>query len=162
MAKRTDVGESFQQAKDQAKDLAQGAKEQAKDMANQARDHVQSFVGQQKDQAADRLHALADKLEIAQRVHFAGDLVGEALDAAWQSADAFALATHYEGYGMAYAEAPKAKEVKVRRKEKTRNVDKKNIPKIDLFFFPLSPETKNVGWSTQVGQGQHCRHEALV
>ncbi len=65
MAKRTDVGESFQQAKDQAKDLAQGAKEQAKDMANQARDHVQSFVGQQKDQAADRLHALAGALREA-------------------------------------------------------------------------------------------------
>lgn len=35
---------------------------------------------------------------------------------------------------------------------------------ITAFFIAssFSTETKNVGWSTQAGQGQHCRHEALV
>jgi hypothetical protein len=69
---------TFQQAKDQAKDLASGAKDQAKnlageakeqvkDAANQARDHVQTLVGQQKDQAADRLGSLAEVLREAGR-----------------------------------------------------------------------------------------------
>jgi glycosyltransferase involved in cell wall biosynthesis len=53
---------------------------------------------------AHGLMALAEELGIAHRVRFAGELVGEA---AWQSADLFALATHYEGYGMAIAEALK-------------------------------------------------------
>jgi len=53
------------------------------------------------------LMALAEELKIAHRVRFAGELVGEALEAAWRSADLFALATHYEGYGMAIAEALK-------------------------------------------------------
>jgi glycosyltransferase involved in cell wall biosynthesis len=56
---------------------------------------------------AQGLMALTDELKIAHRVRFAGELVGEALEAAWQSADLFALATHYEGYGMAIAEALK-------------------------------------------------------
>ncbi len=51
--------------------------------------------------------ALAEQLKIPHRVRFAGELVGEALEAAWQSADLFALATYYEGYGMAIAEALK-------------------------------------------------------
>jgi hypothetical protein len=69
---------SVQQAKDQAKELAQGAKEQvksltsdakegAKDVAKQARDHVQGLIGQQKDQAADRLGSLASALRDAGR-----------------------------------------------------------------------------------------------
>lgn len=64
--------------------------------------------------AADRdpphahgLVALAEQLGIAHRVRFTGELVGDALEAAWQSADLFALATHYEGYGMAITEALK-------------------------------------------------------
>jgi glycosyltransferase involved in cell wall biosynthesis len=56
---------------------------------------------------AQGLMALADELGIAPRVRFAGELVGEALEAAWRAADLFALATHYEGYGMAIAEALK-------------------------------------------------------
>jgi glycosyltransferase involved in cell wall biosynthesis len=53
------------------------------------------------------LMALAEELKIAHRVRFAGELVGEALEAAWRGADLFALATHYECYGMAIAEALK-------------------------------------------------------
>jgi glycosyltransferase involved in cell wall biosynthesis len=58
----------------------------------------------------DRVHAvglaaLAEELGIAQRVTFAGELSAEALETLWQGSDAFALATHWEGYGMAAAEA---------------------------------------------------------
>ncbi|MSP00192.1 MAG: glycosyltransferase [Acetobacteraceae bacterium] len=56
---------------------------------------------------AHGLMALAEELDIARRVHFAGELTGDALERAWQGADLFALATHYEGYGMAIAEALK-------------------------------------------------------
>jgi len=56
---------------------------------------------------AHTLTALAEELGIAQRVTFAGEVVAEALDALWLGADLFALATHYEGYGMAIAEALK-------------------------------------------------------
>jgi glycosyltransferase involved in cell wall biosynthesis len=56
---------------------------------------------------AHGLIALAEELGIAHRVRFAGELVGEALEAAWHGADLFALATCYEGYGMAIAEALK-------------------------------------------------------
>ncbi len=40
-------------------------------------------------------------------MRFAGEVVGDALEALWQRADVFALATHWEGYGMAIAEALK-------------------------------------------------------
>ena len=40
-------------------------------------------------------------------MRFAGELVGDALEAVWRGADLFALATYYEGYGMAIAEALK-------------------------------------------------------
>ena len=56
---------------------------------------------------ANSLRALAEELKIAQRVTFAGEVQGDALEALWQRADFFALATHYEGYGMAVAEALK-------------------------------------------------------
>ena len=56
---------------------------------------------------AHGLMALAEELNVASRVRFAGELVGEALDAVWAGADLFALATHYEGYGMVVAEALK-------------------------------------------------------
>lgn len=54
---------------------------------------------------AHGLVALAEELEITQRVTFAGVVVDSALEALWDSADIFALATRYEGYGMAIAEA---------------------------------------------------------
>jgi glycosyltransferase involved in cell wall biosynthesis len=54
---------------------------------------------------AEGLTALAEELGIAQRVTFAGEVDGATLDALWRGADAFALATHWEGYGMAVAEA---------------------------------------------------------
>ncbi len=56
---------------------------------------------------AQSLVALAEELGIAKQVHFAGEVVGEALEALWQQADLFALATYWEGYGMAIAEALK-------------------------------------------------------
>jgi glycosyltransferase involved in cell wall biosynthesis len=56
---------------------------------------------------AHGLEALADTLGIARRVTFAGEIDDAALDALWQRADVFALATHWEGYGMAVAEALK-------------------------------------------------------
>ena len=56
---------------------------------------------------ARSLAALADELGVAQRVRFAGELPEAELDALWREADLFALATHWEGYGMAVAEALK-------------------------------------------------------
>jgi len=56
---------------------------------------------------AAELRALAEELGVAQRVRFMGAVVGDALEALWHSADIFALATHYEGYGMVIAEALK-------------------------------------------------------
>jgi glycosyltransferase involved in cell wall biosynthesis len=56
---------------------------------------------------AHALSALAEELGIAQRAHFAGEMRGAALEALWREADLFALATHWEGYGMAIAEALK-------------------------------------------------------
>ena len=56
---------------------------------------------------AHSLLALADELHITRRVTFAGVVVDDALEALWQRADLFALATHYEGYGMVVAEALK-------------------------------------------------------
>ena len=56
---------------------------------------------------AHGLIALTVELKIAHRVRFAGELVGEALEDVWRGADLFALATNYEGYGMAIAEALK-------------------------------------------------------
>ncbi len=56
---------------------------------------------------AEALVALAEELDIAQRVHFAGEVTGDALDDLWRGADLFALATWFEGYGMAVAEALK-------------------------------------------------------
>jgi glycosyltransferase involved in cell wall biosynthesis len=56
---------------------------------------------------AGSLVALTEELGIAQRVRFAGEVTGDALEALWQGADLFALATWFEGYGMAVAEALK-------------------------------------------------------
>jgi glycosyltransferase involved in cell wall biosynthesis len=54
---------------------------------------------------AHGLKALAEELGVAQRVRFAGELSAEALEAEYRRADIFALATWWEGYGMAAAEA---------------------------------------------------------
>jgi glycosyltransferase involved in cell wall biosynthesis len=51
------------------------------------------------------LRALAEELGIAQRVTFAGEVTPEELEALYDHADVFALATWWEGYGMAAAEA---------------------------------------------------------
>jgi glycosyltransferase involved in cell wall biosynthesis len=54
---------------------------------------------------AHGLQALAEELRIAPRITFAGEVDDAALDALWHRTDLFALATHWEGYGMAIAEA---------------------------------------------------------
>jgi glycosyltransferase involved in cell wall biosynthesis len=56
---------------------------------------------------ARTLATLAEEGGIAARVAFAGELTDAALEALWREADVFALATHWEGYGMAIAEALK-------------------------------------------------------
>jgi glycosyltransferase involved in cell wall biosynthesis len=56
---------------------------------------------------ARTLAALAEELGIARRVSLAGELDGPSLEPLWRDADLFALATHWEGYGMAVAEALK-------------------------------------------------------
>ncbi len=56
---------------------------------------------------ARMLAAMAEELGIARRVRFAGEVTGATIDALWREADLFALATHWEGYGMAIAEALK-------------------------------------------------------
>jgi glycosyltransferase involved in cell wall biosynthesis len=56
---------------------------------------------------ARSLEALVAELGITRQVRFAGEVVGDGLEALWQQADVFALATHWEGYGMVIAEALK-------------------------------------------------------
>ena len=56
---------------------------------------------------AQALHALAERLGITRRVTFAGEVDAATLDSLWQGADIFALASWWEGYGMAIAEALK-------------------------------------------------------
>lgn len=56
---------------------------------------------------AASLAALAEELDIAPRIRFAGAMTADALEPLWRGADLFALATWYEGYGMAVAEALK-------------------------------------------------------
>jgi glycosyltransferase involved in cell wall biosynthesis len=51
------------------------------------------------------LRALAEELGLTQRVTFAGEVDAAALQALYDGTDIFALATHWEGYGMAAAEA---------------------------------------------------------
>lgn len=56
---------------------------------------------------AHTLLALVQDLKIADRVTFLGELSGQSLIDLWRGADVFALATHFEGYGMVIAEALK-------------------------------------------------------
>ena len=56
---------------------------------------------------ARALSALSEELGIAQHVQFAGEISDAARAALWREADLFALATHWEGYGMVIAEALK-------------------------------------------------------
>lgn len=56
---------------------------------------------------ARSLSALAETLGVANRVTFAGEVADAELEALWQEADVFALATHWEGYGIAIADALK-------------------------------------------------------
>ena len=55
----------------------------------------------------ERSRRWREELGIARPVRFAGEVDGDALEALWREADMFALATHWEGYGMAIAEALK-------------------------------------------------------
>ncbi|MDB5375135.1 MAG: glycosyltransferase family 1 protein [Belnapia sp.] len=54
---------------------------------------------------AEGLQGLAEELGLLRRVGFAGEVTGPALEALYDRSDVFALATHWEGYGMAAAEA---------------------------------------------------------
>ncbi|MCR0981274.1 glycosyltransferase family 4 protein [Roseomonas populi] len=54
---------------------------------------------------AQGLRGLAEELGITKRITFAGEVEGEALEALYDRADLFASASHWEGYGMAVAEA---------------------------------------------------------
>jgi glycosyltransferase involved in cell wall biosynthesis len=55
--------------------------------------------------AAARVHARVNELGLASRVTFTGAAIGADLERAYDRADAFVLATFYEGYGLAVAEA---------------------------------------------------------
>lgn len=56
-------------------------------------------------ETAASVRAGIDRLGLADRVTLTGALRGAALEDAFASADAFALATYYEGFGMVFAEA---------------------------------------------------------
>ena len=65
-----------------------------------------TVVGAERDPVhAHGLRALAEQLNIARRVSFAGEVAAAELAALYARSDLFALATHWEGYGMAAAEA---------------------------------------------------------
>ena len=59
-----------------------------------------------RDSATARaLHEQIARLGLADRITMLGTLTSEALDRVYAASDVFVLASHYEGYGMAYAEA---------------------------------------------------------
>ena len=67
-----------------------------------------TIVGPERDPAdAAALRGLVAALRVADRVRFAGEADDAALEALWRGADLFALASWWEGYGMAVAEALK-------------------------------------------------------
>lgn len=47
-----------------------------------------------------------NRLDLADRITMLGTLSPEALDRVYSESDAFVLASHYEGYGMAYVPKP--------------------------------------------------------
>ncbi len=51
------------------------------------------------------LTSMVEAAELTTRIRFHGAVGAEELEAAYGNADVFVLASHYEGYGMAYAEA---------------------------------------------------------
>ena len=53
----------------------------------------------------ESVRAAAERLRLVERVRFMGELTGDALDEVYRSATLFVLPSHYEGYGMAFAEA---------------------------------------------------------
>jgi glycosyltransferase involved in cell wall biosynthesis len=53
------------------------------------------------------LAALVQQLGVSDQVRFAGEVDDPTLDELWRGADLFALASHWEGYGIAVAEALK-------------------------------------------------------
>jgi len=67
--------------------------------------HLTIAGGENDPVYAHGLKALALELDIAQHVTFHPEATGSALEALWQDADLFALTSHYEGYGMVWAEA---------------------------------------------------------
>ena len=67
-----------------------------------------TIAGEARDRRyAAMLRALVEELGLGRRVGFVGVMLGAPLEALWLGADVFALATQYEGYGMAIAEALK-------------------------------------------------------
>lgn len=56
---------------------------------------------------ARQLAVLAQQLAVVDQVRFAGEVDDATLDQLWRRADLFALASHWEGYGIAVAEALK-------------------------------------------------------
>lgn len=69
-------------------------------------DWTLTIAGAPRDKVhADGLLALTEELGLTSRVSFAGEVPAARLDALWAGADLFALATNWEGYGMAAAEA---------------------------------------------------------
>jgi glycosyltransferase involved in cell wall biosynthesis len=65
-----------------------------------------AIVGPARDAAhAKALRALVAALRVEERVSFAGEADDPTLAALWRGADLFALASWWEGYGMAVAEA---------------------------------------------------------
>ncbi|HEV2570655.1 MAG TPA: glycosyltransferase family 4 protein [Beijerinckiaceae bacterium] len=60
------------------------------------------------DRAPDTARALVEQIanaRLEERISFAGELADGALETAYRGADIFVMASHYEGYGMALAEA---------------------------------------------------------
>ncbi|MGH7040707.1 MAG: glycosyltransferase family 4 protein [Acetobacteraceae bacterium] len=67
-----------------------------------------TIVGPERDVAhAAALRGLVAALRVGDRVSFAGEADDRALETLWRGADLFALASWWEGYGMAVAEALK-------------------------------------------------------